>query len=228
MNLNYCRYYRLCKIIPRFPKLLFLFFILNSFAAKAQFSYGESSQKFGVGINADYDMPAGSLKYTYKATPAYGVSFYIFDENWTANVSAGYRVYKPKQDVFYYAVGDNDYGTATYSNFRSYMLYLGGAYNFELCDGFKIFAGVNLGAYQTKFSSHSVDATQDNTTEIQGEQQIYGAPKAGINLSLGENIQLSIQGSYNFSAATGHTEYYSRTGTLYKSISTGAGLIYKF
>jgi hypothetical protein len=227
MYLNYCRYRRYSKIIPRFPKLLFLFFILNSFAAKAQFSYGESSQKFGVGINADYDMPAGSLKYTYKAAPAYGASFYIFNENWTANVSAGYRVYKPKQDVFYYAVGDNDYGTATYGNFRSYMLYLGGAYNFEISDGFRVFAGVNLGAYATKFFSHSVDAAFDKTEDI-NEQELYGAPKAGINLSFGENLQLNIQGSYNFFATTGQTYYNSRTCTLYKSISTGAGLIYKF
>ncbi len=224
---KYCRNNWHFNTTARCLKLILALLIINTFTATAQDFYGESSQTYGVGLSADYDMPARNLKFTYKAAPAYGVNFYMFNGNWTTTIGGGMRTYKPKQDIFYYAFGDNDYGTITYSNFRSYMAYLGGAYNFEVSEGLRLFAGANMGAYQSKFLSHSVDARRDDTQDI-NEQELYGAIKGGINLGYGEHIQVNIQGAYNIFATTGKTEYYSRTGTVYNSISTGLGIIYKF
>lgn len=210
-------------------KITLFLLMLTGLKANAQNIYGggDYEETFGVGINADYDMPVGNLKYTYKSAPAYGGSVYMYQEDFTYSISVNFREYKPKQDVFYYLVNDNDYGTATYSSFKTTMAYFGAAYNLPITDEFRVYGGINMGFYFSKFKSRSVDAFVDSSEDI-NEKEGYGAPKLGLNLSLNDHVLVSVQGSYNFFAPLGRSDYNSRVGTLYTSLSTGAALIYRF
>jgi len=208
----------------------FIFLLISCGDAKAQrfFRDNYDDPTSGIGVNIAYDAPVGNLQYTYKPAINYGLNYYKFEDDFTITAGIGYRIYKPKQDVFYYAVGDNDYGTITYSDFRSYMGYIGGAYNIEVAEGFKCFGGFNFGLYITKFSLHSVDALRDATTVIDGEQEIYIAPKLGLAIDLSDDLQLNLQGAYNVFATTGKKRWNDRVGTIYSSFTIGSGIIFKF
>lgn len=210
--------------------VLFLFLFLNCFTANAQRFFRDYDEEpgNGVGINLALDAPVGNLQYTYKPAINYNLNYYRFFDHATATIGIGYRTYKPKQDVFYYAVGDNDYGTAGYSDFRSYMGYMGAAYNIDITDGVKAYGGFNLGFYMTKFSSHSEDAFMNNREQVDGEQQAYFAPKLGATIDIGDNLQLNIQGAYSIFSPIGKKEEYSRVGTIYSSFNIGSGIAFKF
>jgi hypothetical protein len=221
-----CRKPRPAQIIKPFFKLALLLLLLTSFKASAQ-SWADDDKTYGIGLRAEYDMPIGNLKFTYKAAPAAGISFYINEGAATAEVGLGYREYKPKLDTFYYLVNDNDYGTATYSKFKTIMFYLGGAYNLSLSDAMRIYGGFNLGFYFTKFSSNTSDAFVNYSEDIT-ERQGYIAPKLGFNFTLSDHLRLNVQGAYNLFAPLGKAEYNSRVGTFYYSVTTGAAVIYNF
>lgn len=212
--------------IPKLAFCIFCFFLMsNAFIAKAQrFS---SSRTNGIGVNVAYDAPLGKLKQTYKPAANYGLNYYSFDDNYTITVGIGLRTYKLKQDIFYYEVGDGDYGTISYTDFSSYYGYLGAAYNIGLSERVKIFIGANLGMCISKFSSHSEDAYVIESNNIK-ERQVYGAPKLGFTIDLNDYLQLNVQGAYNVFATLGRTEFNSRAGTTYTSYTIGSGITFKF
>lgn len=208
-------------------KLTLFFLLFSCFKAGAQGFSGDDDRTYGLGLRAEYDMPMGNLKFTYKGAPSGGLSFYINQGAGTAEIGLGYREYKPKQDTFYYLVNNNDYGTATFSKFKTTMFYLGAAYNLSLSDAIKLYGGFNLGLYITKFSSTSTDAFV-NAQDIVNENEAYIAPKIGLNLALTDNIHVKVQGAYNLFSPIGKAQYNSRVGTFYYSITTGATLVYNF
>ncbi|MEO3404408.1 hypothetical protein AAFN85_10920 [Mucilaginibacter sp. CAU 1740] len=211
-----------------FISLIFLLFNCSYANAQRFFRDYDEAPTDGIGLNLAFDAPVGNLQYTYKPAINYNLSYYRFFDHATATVGIGYRTYKPKQDVFYYAVGDNDYGTISYSDFRSYIAYLGAAYNIDITDGVKAFGGFNLGCYITKFRFHSADAFVNSDEQIDGEQEAYFAPKLGASIDIGDNLQLNFEGAYSIFAPTGKREWNHRVGTIYSSFNIGSGIVFKF
>jgi hypothetical protein len=195
------------------------------YQAHAQY-YGDE-QTYGIGLTGGYDMPKGNLGNIYKAAPSYGVNLFLFSGRVTGTVGLGFREYKPKQATFYYEDGNDDYGTISYGNFKSTMAYLGGAYNFPLGTLVKLYAGFNLGLYTTKYTSYSEDSFVIASEDI-SERQGYGAPKLGLNIAATDHFLINLEGAYNFFSPLGRRDYNDRVGTVYKSITTGGTLIYKF
>jgi hypothetical protein len=216
---------RLVKMLCR-ACLTALVFI--SFSAKAQYRYGGSDEdKFGAALTAGYDVPVGNLSYTYKPAITYGARFLWTKGAVTANISFGYHVYKPKLDTFYYAVDESNYGKVSYSNFTIYSFYIGGAYNLEVTDGFKIYGGLDLGAYESHVVVHSSDLYVDSHSDTH-QEDVYLAPKLGFTYLVTENIGIGIEGKYNFFAPTGKAKDNPAVGTLYNSYSGNLVLTYNF
>ncbi len=212
-------------------KSLLFFLIFTCFKVRAQQNSDINIDHFdhGVGItlSTDYDVPIGNLAYSFKPAIAYGVHLTTFNDNFNINYSVGYEVFKPKLDTFYYSVGAADYGTISYQNFSIFSAYLGPVYNFRAANQFWIFAGLNLGAYYTRYAYQSSDKYVFDNTDLH-EKDLYIAPKAGFTFVLSNTLLISLQSKYNFFAPLGKTKYNSRVGTLYNSLASGITLTYKF
>lgn len=205
-----------------------LMFIFISFSAKAQYHhYGSDDNTFGAALTAGYDVPVGNLSYTYKPAITYGARFLWNQGAVTANVSFGYHVYKPKLDTFYYAVDESNYGKVSYSNFTIYSFYIGGAYNLEVTEGFKVYGGLDLGAYESHVIVHSSDLYIDSHSDTH-QEDVYLAPKLGFTYLVTDNIGVGIEGKYNFFAPTGKAKDNPAVGTLYNSYSGNLVLTYNF
>jgi len=213
------------KISNKWLPLVFIISIFCCSSVKAQFNNSDSN--YGISIGTDYDTPIGNLGYTFKPALNYNVNLFKHSGDFTASVSIGYHVYKPKQDTFYYAATATDFGTAVYQNFTVVSFYLGGTYDYPVTDQFKIYGGVNLGLYNTHLAFHSVDFLVDDTEDLH-EQDLYFAPRLGFTYMFDDNVGIGLEGKYNFFAPTGKKQFDDRIGTLYNSWSAGIRLTYNF
>ncbi|WP_157750654.1 hypothetical protein [Mucilaginibacter gotjawali] len=188
---------------------------------------GGGSGTYGIGLVGSYDVPVGNLGYTFKPAIGYGVSVFSYHGNFTSSITIGYHAYKPKLDTFYYQVDQTNYGTVHYDNYTAISIYLGVAYNFEISDGVKVYAGLNLGAYYTHMAFHSSDLYVDDTENL-GEKDAYLAPKIGFTYSLNDNVAIGIEGKYNLFAPTGRAADNPLVGTVYSSYAGSFILTYNF
>jgi hypothetical protein len=208
-----------------FINLTILVFATGS--AKAQYNYVGGGGRYGVGLMAGYDVPVGNLSYTFKPAISYGLSAFSYHGDFTASLTIGYHAYQPKLDTFYYQVDATDYGTVHYDNFTVVSLYLGGAYNLQITDGLKGYAGLNFGIYYTRMAFHSSDLYV-NDTENLNEQDLYLAPKLGLTYALNDNISLGVEAKYNSFAPTGQKQDNPLVGTIYSSYTGTFILTYNF
>jgi hypothetical protein len=215
------------RLFKRLPVICLIVLSFTCFQAKAQNSYGDNSQTYGVALIAGYDVPTGNLAYTFKPALTYGLKVLKYYDNITGSLSFGYHVYKPKQDVFYYSVNESNYGTVKYKNFSVSSIYLGLAYNYEINNGFKVYGGFDLGAYFTHLVYHSMDEFSDNNVDL-NENEVYLAPKVGLTYPVSDNITLGVEGKYNLFSPAGQSRYNSEVGTLHTSYAGGLVLTYNF
>ena len=209
---------------PTLNKLIsatFIIIIFSYSSVKAQ--YSSSDSQYGVSIGTDYDVPVGNFSYTFKPAINYNLNLFHHYGDFTASFSAGYHIYKPKADTFYYQKSETDYGKIQYQNFPVYSFYLGATYDLALTEQLKAYGGINMGIYYTHYVFQSTDFDADLN-----EQDLYLAPRLGISYMLTNNVGIGIEGKYNFFAPTGDARYDDRVGTLYNSYSVGFRLIYNF
>ena len=201
--------------------------VFTYFSAKAQYSYGDNNPSYGIAVSAGYEAPIANLAYTFKAAPAYEFKVLSYHDNITINGSIGYRAFKPKLDTFYYAVDEANYGTIEYQNFTVLSLYIGGAYNLEINDGLKVYAGFDLGAYYTHMVYHLTDEFEDQNADLH-QEDAYLAPKLGFTYSINDNMALGIEAKYNLFSPVGQKVDNPAVGTLYNSYSGHLVLTYNF
>lgn len=213
--------------------LFFAVFICFCFTVKAQFPNWEKS-KFGLQLNADYDVPLGRLSFTYKPAIAPSLSLlYFTDDNFTINGTIGLFTYKPKAEEFYYLTGtDPGYGIDTFSDYKVKFAYLGFVYNLSLTDYIKGFAGINFGAYYINYETTTTDYQISSYSGF-ADKDVYFSPKLGFSLDVGDNLLLSVQAKYNIFTPTGVNSnltpaFNKELGKIYNSYSAGFGLAYKF
>lgn len=214
-----------CKKWFRILSLTGLIAILFS-SVKAQNS-STKDHSYGVALNAGYDVPVGNLGYTFKPAPTFGFTFLSYHDDLVLSATIGYHSYKPKQDTFYYAVDESNYGTIKYQNFTALSLYFGVAYNFELAEGIKAYGGINFGAYFTHSVYHSVDEFINDNSDLHDEN-IYLAPKIGLNYTVGDNVTIGIEGKYNTFIVAGKKSDNARVGTINSSYAGNLILTYNF
>jgi hypothetical protein len=106
-------------------------------------------------------------------------------------------------------------------------MYLGVAYNFELTEGVKAYGGVNFGAYFTHLVYHSVDEFINDNTDLH-EENVYLAPKIGLNYAVGDNVTIGIEGKYNTFIIAGQKSDNARVGTINSSYAGNLILAYNF
>jgi hypothetical protein len=229
--------FRFKSSLKSFPIVLFAALIFSGYHANAQrrnnsgLQYGGGSNGgfsdsgYGISMNVDYDAPTSDLGNIYMRAPAYNLSLLYYRSGFTFNATLGYHVYKPKQSAFYYDDGSGGFGTVTYDNYPVYAVYAGGAYNLQLDELFRVYAGLNFGLYFTHFAYHAVDQFSESTADL-NEQQVYIAPKAGFTYMINYHLGVGMEAKYNFFSPSGNSETNPLVGTVYRSYAFGVVLTY--
>jgi hypothetical protein len=106
-------------------------------------------------------------------------------------------------------------------------LYLGGAYNLKLADNISAYVGLNFGAYYTHLQYQSADFILASNVDEHLED-LYVAPKLGINYLIDDHFSIGIEGKYNTFAPTGEKQDNPLVGTFYNSYSGTFFLTYNF
>lgn len=224
-------------------KLLFAFVLISCFStvmaqrrSHAALTYGGGgnggtnfNDGWAIGFGTAYDVPQGNLSYSYKPTINFNTSVYRYFGAITTSASLGYHSYKPKEDAFYEYNDDGSLSyTSTLSNFRVFSFYLGAAYNIDVADNFRVYGGVNIGAYYTHYAiSYDVTGYESGSSTL-SQQEAYLAPKLGIIFPLSSSVGISMESKYNFFSPTGNSNQDASVGTVFRSFSAGAELVIKF
>jgi hypothetical protein len=208
-----------CLVIP-------ILLALTCSSAVAQNRSGDDG--FGVALSTGYDVPVGNLGYTFKPATTYGFTVMQYKNGFTGSITVGYHFYQPKQDTFYYAVNTTNYGTISYKNFTMISAYLGGAYNVKLTDDIIGYVGLDFGVYYSHMYYTSADEYQAGGGLDAHEEDLYVAPKVGINYLIGDNMAIGIEGKYNSFAPSGQKEDNPLVGTIYSSYAATFIITYNF
>lgn len=228
--------------VHKFPaKLLPLFFficaVLPAFKAEAQHRHdawatygggwsGGSDAEYGISVGAGYDVPSGDLSQTYKAAPAFDLNVVRYVGNFTFNTGLGYHAYKAKQPSFAYDDGMGDTTTASYGNYTVVSIYAGAAYNVIFGEGSRLYFGLNMGTYFTHYSFNITSQSYSDDENV-GYENLYLAPKIGLEFPLSGKISLGLEAKYNFFTPAGNTNDDPNVGHVYKTYAAGAALIFK-
>jgi len=207
---------------------LILVFTLIISKAQAQDFFPEQTD-YGFRFGADFDLPGKNLSADYRPGVNYNLSLMRYFEQFTVDVTAGYRQFQAKYPTLTQpGIGGGSDGVFTTSPFESFALSIGAVYNLPLSNNARLYGGLNSGFY---FTSYSVSYQDPNTSFYAGSssKQAYVAPKLGAAFAINNNLDFDVHAAYN--VFTEHYEVNSRTGesgTLFTSFSAGVGLVFKF
>ena len=167
----------------------------------------------------------GELKWVYKPATTYLLNYFVKrnESNYGFDFGLGFFEYTPKEDTFYYLVGAANYGTITYSKYRTYQMTFGVKRNFDLLqDKVSLFLAIDFGLLRTIYDYESKDKYVE---EIGGGNVLNGSGgvKAGLSIFLTPSF-----GFTYFSKSTAYLPVQVDNPTFNKFISHNVGLAYKF
>ncbi|HEX8545648.1 MAG TPA: hypothetical protein VF691_01725 [Cytophagaceae bacterium] len=186
---------------------IFLLFIITAIAFPEKiFAQRELSLKIGN------EIPMGELRWVYKSAPSISIGFSVLKEkskvNQSLGIGVGFFQFKPQEEIFYYLLNSEEYGTAQYSNYKVFQLFVPMRIDFLLNEKFELFGGVDFGYYYVIYSYHTKDKVIDEEGEaIEGKGAL--APKAGINYNLSKKVGLTLQAKYNLYFSLGSSDQQS-------------------
>jgi hypothetical protein len=180
-----------------------------------------------VSLQTNYEVPFDELKWVYKPGVNYLLSVSKTDKYkkkrtaWGGTL--GYSSFKPKEDIFYYLVNENEIGTIAYEEYQTLQIFLHGRRDFILNKNLEFFIGADIGYIHAMFSYYSADAyIVEDATNIEGRLAI--APNLGLNFVLTDRLGVFIQSRYIASVA----ETDIQNNVLNYSLSGGVGLNLRF
>ena len=191
-------------------KLYWLFLIIL-FSLKFSTSLGQSEIAAKIG----YEIPRGELKWIYKPAISYSVSYARIKAGDNSQASAGVRLgffqFKPKEDIFYYLYGKDDYGTISYSKYTVLQLVIPFRMDFYIGKSLELSLGLDGGYNYVRYEYES-----RNPHAVTLEETIDGkgavAPGLGFNYKLTEAVGISVSSKYNVIFSLGSTD--SNTGNF--------------
>lgn len=205
----------------------YLFFLIL-FGFTFSSAYGQVEISAGVG----YVVPQGELKWIYNAAPSYSLSFARIKNQSSVGIRLGYFQFKPKQDVFYYLYGEEDYGTIKYSNYKAIQLVIPFRWDFDLGDKLELALGIEGGYTYVHYTFDDANPdSETNAENIEGKGMV--APVIGFNWKITESIGLLVNGQYNMIVSLGSIDstsgnYNPNVGTFNTFISTNIGAFVRF
>lgn len=171
---------------------------------------------WAIGGQFGYDFPAGALSQNYRVTPTYGIGLYKKVDDFTLNFNINHHAYPVKSN----AVGMVD------NRFIVLGFYFGGAYDKLITPFFKVYGGLNLGAWLRRYEDiYNYD--DECGCEI-NNTNFYFAPKAGFTYLTSSRIGIGVEAKYNV-YVTGY-DYVTDTsgGKLFNSAAATLILTYHF
>jgi len=195
-------------------------------------SYSGYGSDWGITLNAGYDSPTGDLAQTYKGAPSFGLSLIHNIGDFTFSTSIEYVSYAPKQDSIALDPTDPSAGYGSFSHFSSIRVFAGAAYNIHINDAASLYFGVDLGSVFNTYTFDLNESSYGGDSGTASGSQSYIAPKIGVKFPISDNLDLGIEGRYNFmissDSGSGDTFDAGYSSTVFKSYSGNLTLTYNF
>jgi len=155
-----------------------------------------------------FEQPYRDLKWIYNPTQTYGLVISKTDKykkkREAYGGSLGYSRFTAKQDLFYYPVNENEFGTIKYDDYFIYKLDFSARRDFIVSKHFELFIGVEVGYHYVKYGYAAKDPYSDDAgTFIQSHGAL--APKTGITYAFNKNISASLQTRFTAALLLGET-----------------------
>lgn len=197
-------------------KITFLTFAL------ALFCQVQISAQHEVSFKIGHEMPMGELRWVYNSAPSLSAGYSFLREGNKTNQSMGIGIglfqFKPKEEIFYYLLDEEEYGTISYSNYKFFQLFIPFRIDYLIGDKLEIFGGVDLGYYYVSYRyENKNNFVSENSTNIEGKGAI--APKCGVNYNLSDKIGFTLQAKYNAYFSLGSSD--QRSASFNSNLGTG-------
>ncbi|AYL96383.1 hypothetical protein [Mucilaginibacter celer] len=184
------------------------------------------SDGWGVAFGTGVDVPQGEFNSFFKPAINVNTSIYRFLGPLTVDFNVGYRNFQPDEPVV-----EGDGITQKNTNMPAFSASFGVVYNIDIADNFRVYGGVNTGAYFTNFGlAYVFDNGLDPIVFDGYKTSLYYAPKAGISFPLTTRLGINIESKYNFytQKAESQTDPSDSRSANWNSFTIGAELVIKF
>lgn len=157
-----------------------------------------------LSLNVAHEFPVDEYKWIYK--PSNNYQFSILKNNKykkrrnSGGLVIGYSNLKVKEDIFYYSVNENEYGTISYSNFQTFQILGRLKRDFIINKSIEIFGGIDAGFQQIFFSYSSKDPYSDTDQSFSVAGGLASL-QSGISFLISQNLSLSLFGRGSLSIA---------------------------
>lgn len=183
------------------------------------------SDGWAVSVGTGVDVPQGDLNSIFKPAININTGVYRFLGPFTANFNVGYRSFRPDE-----AIVTQEAGSTIYADMSAFSIHGGLAYNIDLTDDFRVYGGVNLGAYITQFGVAFIYDDPSYAYVFQKwKTSLYYAPKVGMSFPVTNHLGFNIESKYNFFSQKVDFEEGNGSAKLnWNSFTLGAELVLKF
>ena len=166
-----------------------------------------------LSLSAQYPIFLDDLRFIYQASPGLRIGYSSMGdddgESSERSLDFGLGVYRfqPKDTIFYYLVNDNEVGSIKYSNYWMFQLKMGCSYVLRPSERTEMYFGVDFGYYYVFLDTeYNEPGRTGSSSSFQGMGVV--APKAGVNILVGERIGLTYQSSFDFYTTLGGGDEY--------------------
>ena len=180
----------------------------------------------GITLVASYEMPLHGFHCTFDPAPGFSVHFTKWRENTTIGGNIGFQLFKPKEEIFYYLYGANEYGTASFGKYGIIPLMFEYAYHKRFTENIALNAGAEIGLYYTWHHYNFQDPDQHLEGDaIEGKGAL--SPRAILEFMIDEQFSVTVRSKYNFILGAQELGMVANQ-TITTTFSNGLGLSYKF
>lgn len=181
-----------------------------------------------LSLSVSYEIPIDEFKWSFRPANNYQLSFSKSDKyknrrkNW--GIRIGYTKFVPHEDIYYFQVGESEYGTISFSDYKSFQFILDLREDFILNKKLELFLGCQAGLQQIILDYYLAypGQTEDGGYNVTGGLL---SAKSGANFLISPKFSISIFGKGTFSV--------SPTSEVSKDIfnfllAPGTGINYRF
>jgi hypothetical protein len=182
-----------------------------------------------IGGNAFYHLPSGTLKDYYSPAPGYAITLRKKNQltGWWLDSELGFTLFSPRASVFEIEPLTN-FQSRSYATLTDYLLFhlsVGGHHKFVETEKLKLYGGMSL-AYVFFMVRAELDG---HSGRANGGSKVGLIPRAGIQVNLGPDLALLVEGRYNFTMQSlddGDVLPGKQLGNIDTFFSLGAGFVY--